>query len=333
MSAASGLLRRVLDVTVGAGIGAALAAGAANAMTPREIPAAPPEPSSTADDALAAARRVCPHGLPSSENIRTHHNYCASVNYRLRIPNWVAEHLTAAEVDDPTADRKHSRFKEDASVPASFRAGNEDYRNSNLSRGHLAPAGAHKTSQAALDETFLLSANIVPQELSNNGSDWLRLERYAKALLKRYSDVHVISGPLFLPDAAAAANAASNGPPPQPAHAKSPIRKRISYDVIGAHEVAVPTHLFKVVYASGGPGGDARLSAFVLPNGPLRGHPELDSFVVPLADVERAAGLQLFAQLDGRETLPPLCDGGASRCGVHITDGRIQGWKLLGHLK
>ena len=70
----------------------------------------------------------------------------------------------------------------DEAVPQPFRATNEDYRGSALSRGHMAPAGAHKQSQDGLNETFLLSSNILPQELSNNGSDWLRLERFERAL-------------------------------------------------------------------------------------------------------------------------------------------------------
>jgi hypothetical protein len=108
--------------------------------------------------------------------------------------------------------------------------------------------------------------------------------------------------------------------------------------------VAVPTHLFKVVLAEGSAEGSAasnrRLSAFVVPNGPLAGHPDIDDFTVPLARVERASGLELFADLGAdRYTIPPLCggDGGGGaggRCGAGCPlDGRIIGWKLLGDLK
>lgn len=133
--------------------------------------------------------------------------------------------------------------------------------------------------------------------MSNNGSDWLRLEKFAKSLLKRYADVYIVSGPLFLPQpgsqilsnghAAVLSEELSEGSPlPAAAEIPAQLRKRVSYDVIGRHEVAVPTHLFKVIYATGGKRGEThRLSAFILPNGPLRGHPELDSFVVPLEEV------------------------------------------------
>lgn len=50
------------------------------------------------------------------------------------------------------------------------RATADDYKEMNkspfvrvLSRGHMAPAGDTKSSQAAMDATFLLGSNIVPQ--------------------------------------------------------------------------------------------------------------------------------------------------------------------------
>ena len=173
--------RRLFDAAVGAMAGGTAATfvhstaqPAAEATRLAASPTAPaetaasenpaPTPLDAASDNLAAARPFCAWGVPSSENLRVHAGFCSSVNYRTRQPNWVAEHLSANQTDDPAADRKHSSFKADVAVPEPFRATNEDYRNSNLSRGHMAPAGAHRQSQAALNQTFLLSSNIVPQE-------------------------------------------------------------------------------------------------------------------------------------------------------------------------
>ena len=266
--------------------------------------------------------------------------YAASINYRLRIPNWVAEHLSSADADGEGVDRKHSRFVEDRGVPEAFRATNNDYRGSRLSQGHMAPAGAHRKSQAELNETFLLSDNIVPQEMSNNGSDWLRLERFAKGLTKSHRDVWVVSGPLFLPSEPPDVDHDGGGSLATPGSGAPARRRRVTFDVIGEHGVAVPTHLFKVILAEGrldGSDDGPRLSAFVLPNGPLRGHPDLDEFVRPLAEVEAASGLLFFEELPDRHKAPPLCggggDGGGGRCGVGAMDGRITGWKLLGHLQ
>ena len=231
--------------------------------------------SSNSTDLAAAAARFAPYGLPSHENLSLHEGYVSSINYRLRIPNWVAEHLASTASDAATAvgvTRERSNFHEDVSVPAPWRSTNADYARSGWSRGHLAPAGAHKGSQHELDETFLLSANIVPQDMSSNGSDWLRLERFTRSLLERHDDVYIISGPLFVPSPAADGTVAESAaaphlPPPSPAatssssssssSSKAPpvVRARVSYEVIGPHEVAVPTHLFKVILTDGGTDG------------------------------------------------------------------------------
>lgn len=58
--------------------------------------------------------------------------------------------------------------------------------------------GNSKYNQEAMDATFLLS-NILPQDLDNNANFWYRLEAYCRSLTKRYSNVYIVSGPLYLP--------------------------------------------------------------------------------------------------------------------------------------
>ena len=72
-----------------------------------------------------------------------------------------------------------------------------------------------------------------------------------------------------------------------------------------------------------------------MPNGPVRDHPDLDEYVVPLEELERASGLSLFADLGTqRFECLPLCGAGAQTpCGVGAMDGLISGYKLLAHLK
>ncbi len=62
-----------------------------------------------------------------------------------------------------------------------------------------------------------------------NGSDWGKLERMTRQLHKHYDEVRIISGPVFAPRM-------KEG------------RQVIEYEVIGENQVAVPTHLFKVIY-------------------------------------------------------------------------------------
>jgi DNA/RNA endonuclease G (NUC1) len=63
--------------------------------------------------------------------------------------------------------------------------------------------------------------------MANNSGKWNQLELFARDLTKKYAEVFIQTGPLWLP----AAN--QNG------------RKYVTYEVIGPGNVAVPTHLYK----------------------------------------------------------------------------------------
>lgn len=74
-----------------------------------------------------------------------------------------------------------------------------DAQGSGFDRGHLAPAGNHKQSQEYCNETFYLS-NIAPQVGAGfNRDKWEHLERYVRKMTKRYKNVYVCTGPLYLP--------------------------------------------------------------------------------------------------------------------------------------
>jgi nuclease EXOG len=145
------------------------------------------------------------YGLPSSHNLEYYHEYITSIDYARRIPSWVGYSLSRDYLSScsfqPTSTRARSEFKSECQiVPKQFQATNEDYFDSGWSRGHMAPAGDHKHgSQQAMDETFILSANIVPQDLDNNGNYWYRIEWFARELAKKFDFVHIITGPLFIP--------------------------------------------------------------------------------------------------------------------------------------
>ena len=54
--------------------------------------------------------------------------------------------------------------------------------------------------------------------------------------------MHVVSGPLFLPEAGADGTA----PPPAGAAASARAQRLVRYRLVGDRGVAVPTHLYKV---------------------------------------------------------------------------------------
>lgn len=212
--------------------------------------------------------------------------YAVGYDRRTRNPAWTAEHLTSDNVkriggDHDGPDRSHSSFHEDLAIPSQFRAKLSDYFRSGYDRGHMVPAADAKRSQAAMDQTFLLS-NIAPQVGEGFNRDyWAHLEGLVRQLTKSFQDVYVFTLPLYLPK-------------------EDPITKKtiVSYEVIGnPPNVAVPTHFAKVVFAAGGkldPTEKGALGSFVLPNDKISNDQPLTSFEVPVESVEKSAGLILM---------------------------------------
>nr|KAF6420309.1 exo/endonuclease G [Molossus molossus] len=145
----------------------------------------------------------------------------------------------------------------------------------------MAPAGNNKFSSKAMAETFYLS-NIVPQNFDNNAGYWNRIEMYCRELTERFEDVWIVSGPLTLPQTG------SDG------------KKIVSYQVIGEDNVAVPSHLYKVILARRSPVSTEPLAlgAFVVPNEAIGFQPQLSEFQVSLQDLEKLSGLVFFPHLD-----------------------------------
>ena len=162
-----------------------------------------------------------------------------------------------------------------------------------------------------MDDTFLLS-NIVPQDFDNNGDFWNRTEIYCRDLTKKFSDVRVISGPVWLPldkekqekfesieSAGSETKVLQNGRPRKP-------YKMIAYPIIGKNEVAVPTHLYKVILAEDKELEKPIMSAFIVPNKPIDKDKNLKDFQVPLGDLERMVGYRFHSQLSN-ESVKDLC--------------------------
>ncbi|CAI7664648.1 unnamed protein product [Penicillium pancosmium] len=203
---------------------------------------------------------------------------------RTRNPSWVAEHITPESLVMKNADRKHSTFAEDISIPAIFRAKLADYFRSGYDRGHQVPAADAKWSQDAMDGTFLLS-NMCPQVGEGFNRDyWAHFEDFGRKLTGRYPSVRIVTGPLYLP------------------HRDPDGKWRVNYEVIGTPpNVAVPTHFYKVIFAEDGsnsPTSKVALGAFVLPNARIPNDKSLSDFEVPLEAVERASGLEFASKLD-----------------------------------
>jgi len=105
-------------------------------------------------------------------------------------------------------------------------------KTSGFDRGHMSPAADNKCSKASMQESFLLS-NVVPQDNFINRGIWNDLEMFSRSLVEDFDFINVITGPIMRPIWTTNANGKAV--------------KTISYQVIGDNEVAVPTHLFKIL--------------------------------------------------------------------------------------
>lgn len=219
---------------------------------------------------------VMKYGYPDTAMLRFRSDYVLSYDGRTRTVHWVCEHLNADKING-AATRKKSKFREDPSIPAEFRSTLEDYKSSGFDRGHMAPAGDHKISQKAMDDTFYLS-NMSPQVgLGFNRDYWEKLEEKIRTWAET-RDVYVYTGPLYAPQEA------DDG------------KRYVTYQVIGENAVAVPTHFFKVVLAESK--GKIEVLTFVLPNRKIPKETPLSDFIVSVDDVERMSGLDFFNVLD-----------------------------------
>ena len=120
-------------------------------------------------------------------------------------------------------------------------------------------------------------ASLIPQDAQLRLGDWLRLEQFAADLVKDQPDraVFSLSGPLWLPE-----------------YDQATGKRMVKYPVIGDNDIPVPTHLFKILKLTY-QGESIGSSGFIIPNIPLSTQRSIADYQVDLAQIEKAAGLNL----------------------------------------
>jgi endonuclease G len=197
----------------------------------------------------------------------------------LRFPLWVCEHLTRADVDQPTGRLDPEPFAPDPLLARFPRAELRDYRGSGFDRGHMAP-DANREAEALKIETYFLS-NMVPQAGQKfNRNIWLRLEEAVRDWAKKFGECWIITGGCIF-DPKEESELTADG--------------LVEYHTIGKGHVGVPTHLFKIVLRK--EAGQPVALAIVMPNKSYEAGTRLEDFLVSIDSLEERTGFDFFPTL------------------------------------
>ena len=134
----------------------------------------------------------------------------------------------------------------------------------------MPPAADFAWSEKSIRVTFLLS-NAVPQRQTVNQGRWAQLETAVRRIVAASDVTYVFTGPIF---------------------------ESAEIERIGAGQVAVPTHTFKVILAL--QGTSKTMYAAIVPNAEAVLEP-LNQFSVTVQEVERRTGFDFFSALEDSE--------------------------------
>ncbi|EDP57089.1 DNA/RNA non-specific endonuclease [Vibrio sp. AND4] len=200
-------------------------------------------------------------GIPATINdqLLCRNGYAVGYNYRTKNADWVAYHITAANVN--ITNKRSNAFKEDMEVPDYARATLEDYKDSGYDRGHLAPSATMDFTLESMVQSFLMS-NMSPQLPGFNRVGWRILEEHIRDLANKYNELYVVTGPIYHGNEGTIGNG-----------------------------VVIPSAFYKVVLD---PRFDEAI-AFIVPHRNVSSA-ELASFITTIDEVEYQTGLDFFAQ-------------------------------------
>lgn len=183
-----------------------------------------------------------------------------------KTPYWVAEHLTREKAS--TKLKRQGSFKADPGLKKGLRAETADYKRSGYDQGHMAPSADMTWSLTAMKESFYLS-NMAPQQgVGMNRGIWKVLEENVRNWAIDRGDLYIYTGPAYI-------------------ISEEHMRK------IGKNKVAVPTHVYKIIYDS----NQQEAIAFLMPNIKLNTK-DMQQFIVSIRTIENETGLDFMSELE-----------------------------------
>ena len=221
-------------------------------------------PGLSATDALEGCKEYTKMGVPGKTGtLLCRMGYLLAHDPERKTPIWVAEHLTYEKASATLA--RTNDFQTDPDLAEGGRAELSDYKGSGYDRGHMAPAGDMRWSEQAMSESFYLS-NMAPQAGKGmNQGIWKDLEEKVRRWALDRGEIYIYTGPIY-------------------AGSESKF--------VGENKVAVPTHLYKIVY------DPVRVEAiaFIMPNVKLKSS-DMPNYIVTVREVEGKTGLNFLSRL------------------------------------
>lgn len=218
-----------------------------------------------------------------------HDGYAIEFNGRSRTSMWAVEHLKGSDLQGsiPVRDdfRPDPKLADGATI--------KDYTNQPFAKGQLASPYDFVNNKKKLSLSYYLS-NVVPQEPTNKAGIWTLLENNTRQWSKDYGQVYVITGPVYYQGSPL--GYIGNGGEVRLMNTEQGGRRGL--DSVDKGRVAIPTHLYKIVYAP----EINQAIAFVVPNIALN-PADLPKYVVTVSTVEYYTGLNFFPQLNNGSTI------------------------------
>jgi len=219
---------------------------------------------------LDNCREYTTMGIPAERGtLLCRKGYALAHNAKYKTPEWVAEHLTKEKASAYLPRKDY--FTADPDLPFGERAELSDYKGSGFDRGHMAPAADFRWDSEAYKECYYLS-NIVPQVgRGMNQGIWATLENLVRQWAITREELYIYTGPIY-------------------SESVDALR------TIGKNEIAVPTHLYKIVYDP----NKKEAIAVIMPNEELRTE-DMPEYIVTIHTIEQLTGLDFLSALSKEE--------------------------------
>lgn len=243
--------------------------GIATRTAYKEIPLATAPTANTITVTHRAQNSWFANGASSGD--RRNYSICYSTRHHL--PLWVAYPLYADCMGNVS---RTERWVYDPQIPESYQVDlSSSYGQSNISRGHMLMSRQRNASRD-LNATTFYYTNMVPQNTTQNGKQWLELEnkQVVWAKDKAYDTLYTVCGPVF--EGSVSTFRAKDG-----------------------KQVAMPSHIYKVMLRQHKRSGKWYTLAVKMANSASA--PEWGNCIVPIQQLEKELGMDFFPNVPNAE--------------------------------